>query len=79
MLDALILSLNRGLGLTVVLVSHELESIFAVANRCIMLDKQSKSVIARGDPRVLRDTCDDPRVRAFFHRSLETAESESVR
>ena len=68
-LDELILSLNKGLGVTVVLVTHELPSIFAVANRCIMLDKESKGIIAEGDPRVLRDTSEDPKVKSFFHRT----------
>jgi phospholipid/cholesterol/gamma-HCH transport system ATP-binding protein len=68
-LDELILTLNRGLGLTVVLVTHELESIFKIAKRCIFLDKDSRSIIARGDPRELRDTSEDPRVRDFFNRN----------
>jgi phospholipid/cholesterol/gamma-HCH transport system ATP-binding protein len=68
-LDELILALNRGLGVTVVLVSHELSSIFAVATRCIMLDKESKGIIACGDPRELRDHSEDPKVRSFFHRT----------
>ncbi len=68
-LDELILTLNRELGLTVVMVTHELPSIFKVANNCIMLDKESKSIIARGDPRNLRDHSEDPRVRAFFNRT----------
>lgn len=67
-LDELILALNRGLGLTVVLVTHELESIFKIASTCIMLDKDSKSIIARGDPRKLRDESPDPRVHGFFNR-----------
>jgi phospholipid/cholesterol/gamma-HCH transport system ATP-binding protein len=67
-LDELILDLNRQLGLTFVIVTHELESIFKVAQGCIMLDRQTKSIIARGDPRVLRDTSKDPRVLAFFNR-----------
>jgi phospholipid/cholesterol/gamma-HCH transport system ATP-binding protein len=67
-LDDLILTLNRGLGLTVVMVTHELASIFKVASTCIMLDKESRSIIARGDPRTLRDQSRDPRVRAFFNR-----------
>ena len=70
-LDELILTLNRTLGLTVVLVTHELESIFKIVSRCIMLDKETKSIIARGDPRELRDKSDDPRVRSFFHRTSE--------
>jgi phospholipid/cholesterol/gamma-HCH transport system ATP-binding protein len=53
----------------VVLVTHELASIFKIANRCIMLDKASKSIIARGDPRELRDHSEDQRVRAFFNRA----------
>ncbi len=67
-LDELILTLNAKLGLTVVIVTHELPSIFKVVSRCIMLDKESKSIIARGDPRELRDTSDDPRVHKFFNR-----------
>ena len=51
-----------------VIVTHDLESIFKIAKHCIMLDKQSKSIIARGDPRELRDGSDDPRVKAFFNR-----------
>ena len=78
-LDELILTLNRGLGLTVVLVTHELESIFKIANTCIFLDKETKSIIARGDPRGLRDTSVDPRVRAFFNRQPEALAREALR
>jgi phospholipid/cholesterol/gamma-HCH transport system ATP-binding protein len=67
-LDELILTLNRVLGLTVVLVTHELPSIFKIAKRCIMLDQVSQTIIAVGDPRELRDTSADPRVHAFFNR-----------
>ncbi len=67
-LDDLILTLNRVLGLTVVIVTHELASIFKIASRCIMLDKASKSIIADGDPRKLRDESKDPRVHDFFNR-----------
>lgn len=68
-LDELILTLNRGLGLTVVLVSHELQSIFKIAKSCIMLDQESATIIARGDPRELRDSSGDPRVKQFFNRN----------
>jgi phospholipid/cholesterol/gamma-HCH transport system ATP-binding protein len=68
-LDRLIATLARVLGLTVVLVTHELGSIHGIVDRCIMLDRESKSIIARGDPRVLRDTSTDPRVRSFFNRT----------
>jgi phospholipid/cholesterol/gamma-HCH transport system ATP-binding protein len=67
-LDDLILALNRELGLTVVVVTHDLDSIARIGKRCIMLDRATQSIIATGDPRALRDDCDDPRVRAFFHR-----------
>jgi phospholipid/cholesterol/gamma-HCH transport system ATP-binding protein len=68
-LDELILRLNAHLGLTVVIVTHDLESIFKVGKHCIMLDRESKSIIARGDPRQLRDSSTDPRVRSFFNRT----------
>lgn len=68
-LDELVLTLNAGLGVTVVLVTHELASIFKIAKRCIMLDKATKSIVAEGDPRELRDHAEDPKVRAFFHRT----------
>ncbi|HTB73050.1 MAG TPA: ATP-binding cassette domain-containing protein [Polyangiaceae bacterium] len=70
-LDELILKLNKRLGLTVVVVTHELPSIFKIVSRCIMLDQGSRSIIAAGDPRALRDECDDPRVKRFFHRSAK--------
>lgn len=70
-LDELILKLNQRLGLTVVVVTHELPSIFKIVSRCIMLDQESRSIIAAGDPRSLRDECDDPRVKRFFHRSAK--------
>ena len=67
-LDELILTLNRGLGVTVVLVTHELASIFKVATEIIMLDKETRSLVARGDPRQLRDHAPTPKVRQFFNR-----------
>jgi phospholipid/cholesterol/gamma-HCH transport system ATP-binding protein len=67
-LDDLILSLNDRLGMTVVMVTHDLDSIFKVGKRCIMLDRASRSIIARGDPRELREQSSDPRVRSFFNR-----------
>jgi phospholipid/cholesterol/gamma-HCH transport system ATP-binding protein len=67
-LDDLIIALNRGLGLTVVMVTHELESILKVGKSCIMLDRETKSIIASGDPHALRATSDHPKVRQFFRR-----------
>jgi phospholipid/cholesterol/gamma-HCH transport system ATP-binding protein len=70
-LDELIITLNEKLGMTVVIVTHDLDSIFKIAKHCIMLDKKSKTIIARGNPRELRDTSEDPRVRGFFNRTDE--------
>jgi len=67
-LDELILNLSRTLGITFVIVTHELESIYAIADRVIMLDRNVKQIVAEGDPKVLRDTSDNPFVRQFFHR-----------
>jgi phospholipid/cholesterol/gamma-HCH transport system ATP-binding protein len=72
-LDALILALNVSLGATFVIVSHELQSIFAIGRQCIMLDKQAGGIIARGNPAELRDHSDDPRVVAFFRRQAMAA------
>jgi phospholipid/cholesterol/gamma-HCH transport system ATP-binding protein len=72
-LDALILRLRKALGMTFVIVTHELPSIYAVADRVIMLDKRTRGISAVGDPRVLRDTSDDPWVRQFFRREAEVA------
>ena len=72
-LDELILTLSTGLGLTVVLVTHDLQSIFKIAARCILLDRETKSIIARGDPRALRHSSGPPQVRQFFNRNTEEA------
>jgi phospholipid/cholesterol/gamma-HCH transport system ATP-binding protein len=68
-LDELILTLSRDLGITVVIVTHELPSIFLVADRCIVLDKVAKGIAASGDPRALRDESAIPFVHGFFTRS----------
>ena len=77
-LDRLILDLRRDLGATFVVVTHELASILAIADRCVMLDRaafpDAGGLIAEGDPRQLRDTSEQPTVRAFFRReALEQA------
>lgn len=73
-LDQLILDLRRDLGATFVIVTHELGSILAIADRCIMLDKHAHGdaggMIAEGDPRRLRDESDNPIVQAFFRRKV---------
>jgi phospholipid/cholesterol/gamma-HCH transport system ATP-binding protein len=70
-LDNLILRLNRSLGTTMVIVTHELQSIFAVAHRVVMLDKGTKGIIAEGDPKFLRDHSLNPFVHQFFNRLAE--------
>ncbi|HSI08656.1 MAG TPA: ATP-binding cassette domain-containing protein [Rariglobus sp.] len=67
-LDELIVNLRDLLGMTCVVVSHELASIFAIADRVIMLDKQHKGIIAEGDPRHLVQHSTDVRVREFLGR-----------
>ena len=70
-LDALILGLREGLGMTFVIVTHELASIYAVADRVIMLDKHKQGIIAEGRPQDLRDHSENPYVRKFFRREAE--------
>jgi|SRR5581483_5782797 len=65
-LDDLIVTLNTSLGMTTVLVTHELRSIFAIVRHCIMVDGRTRSIIARGEPAALRDGATDRQVRAFF-------------
>ncbi|MEE9609951.1 MAG: ATP-binding cassette domain-containing protein [Desulfatiglandales bacterium] len=67
-LDNLIMQLNKSQGTTMVIVTHELPSIFAVADRVIMLDKMTRDIIAEGDPKYLRDHSQNPLVRHFFNR-----------
>ena len=67
-LDDLILKTNEALGTTMVVVSHELQSICKIADRVLMLDKASKGIIAEGTPDDLKEKATDPRVRSFFLR-----------
>jgi phospholipid/cholesterol/gamma-HCH transport system ATP-binding protein len=67
-LDELIVTLRDLLGMTCVVVSHELASIFSIADRVIMLDKQARGIIAEGDPRKLVGGSADVRVREFLGR-----------
>jgi phospholipid/cholesterol/gamma-HCH transport system ATP-binding protein len=77
-LDELIKQLSRDLGITFVVVTHELSSIFTIADRVIMLDAQTKSIIAEGHPEELRDHSPNPWVRQFFNRQAEPAAAVSA-
>jgi phospholipid/cholesterol/gamma-HCH transport system ATP-binding protein len=70
-LDELVLQIRETLGTTMVIVSHELASIFALADRVIMLDHEARGIIAEGRPRELAAASDDPRVREFLTRGDE--------
>jgi len=68
-IDDLILQINENSGATIVIVTHELFSIFKVAQRVIMLDKAAKGIIAQGNPVELRDHSENETVRKFFNRN----------
>jgi phospholipid/cholesterol/gamma-HCH transport system ATP-binding protein len=65
-LDDLILELRESLGATVVVVTHELASIFAIGNNSVFLDSDSRTMIASGNPREMLAECDHPTVRSFL-------------
>jgi len=77
-LDELILQLRDTLGTTIVVVSHELASIYGIADRVVMLDRETRGVIAEGDPRELRDRSEDVRVREFLNRRMEPTGQKGV-
>ena len=70
-LDQTILRLARSLKITFVVVTHELASIYAIADRVVMLDKRVKKIVATGKPQELRDHSDNPWVRQFFNREVD--------
>jgi phospholipid/cholesterol/gamma-HCH transport system ATP-binding protein len=76
-LDDLILELRDGLGATIVIVTHELASIFAIGNNSIFLDETSKTMIAAGDPKVLLANSQDPRVIQFLTRGSANDDQKS--
>ncbi|MBI3799234.1 MAG: ATP-binding cassette domain-containing protein [Deltaproteobacteria bacterium] len=71
LLDDLILELRDSLRATVVIVTHELASIFAIGTNSVFLDPESKTMIAEGDPKVLLAQSQDPKVRQFLTRGEE--------
>jgi phospholipid/cholesterol/gamma-HCH transport system ATP-binding protein len=73
-LDELIVELANSLGTTIVVVTHELASIFAIGDNAVFLDADSKTMLAVGNPKVLRDEAESPKVRNFLRRGeLEAA------
>ena len=72
-LDNLILELRDSLGATVVIVTHELQSIFAIGDNGVFLDSETKTMLAVGNPRVLRDASPEPKIRAFLTRGESEA------
>ena len=71
-LDELILELRDSLGTTIIVVTHELASIFTIGNNSVVLDPTTKTQIATGDPKWLRDHSDNHDVREFLNRGEET-------
>jgi len=74
-LDELILELREGLGVTVVIVSHELPSLFAICDDGIFLDAETRTAIGHGSPRDLRDQSTHPTIQAFMRRAAEPVDA----
>jgi phospholipid/cholesterol/gamma-HCH transport system ATP-binding protein len=77
-LDILIKDLAHHFGITFVIVTHELASIYSIADRVIMLDSRTQTIIAEGQPAVLRDSAADPWVRRFFNREPDPVPSAKL-
>ena len=75
-IDNLIVQMNKSLETTFVVVTHELDSIFSIAQRVIMLDKSVKNIVAQGDPHDLKENSPVPFVRGFFNRQPGGAKNE---
>jgi len=76
LLDELILEIRESLGATVVVVTHELASIFAVGNNSVFLDTETRTIIANGDPHQLLAESRDPKIRNFLTRGGATTEAK---
>ena len=73
-LDDLILELRESLGTTIVVVTHELASIFTIGTNSVFLDAETRTMIANGHPKELLDTCTIPKVQTFLRRGEEKVE-----
>jgi phospholipid/cholesterol/gamma-HCH transport system ATP-binding protein len=77
-MDQLILSLNKLLGTTFVIVSHELASILRIAHRVLLFQSEKRTLVAEGDPRELGKSSKDPWVKAFFNREIPKQEHQAA-
>jgi len=72
-IDELIVNINKNNGATIIIVTHELQSILGIAARIIMLDKNIRGIIAEGNPKFLKTHSDNPYVRKFLNRHVGSA------
>jgi phospholipid/cholesterol/gamma-HCH transport system ATP-binding protein len=79
LLDDLILELRDTLGATIVVVTHELASIFTIGTNSVYLDPETRTMAAVGPPAELRGSCDNPRVRRFLTRGAADANGGMAR
>ncbi|MCL2789098.1 MAG: ATP-binding cassette domain-containing protein [Desulfobulbus sp.] len=77
-LDQLILELRESLGATVIIVTHELASIYAIATNSVFLDSETRTMLATGDPKILLRECADPTVLNFLTRGTGQREVRTV-
>jgi phospholipid/cholesterol/gamma-HCH transport system ATP-binding protein len=73
-MDELILELRESLGATIVVVTHDLPSIFTIGDNSVFIDGDTKSVIASGNPRQMLENNADPKVQRFLRRGEESHE-----
>jgi len=77
-LDLLIMNLAHHFGITFVIVTHELASIYKIADRVIMLDGRTRTIVAEGNPTDLKENSPDPWVRRFFNREADSAPAGAI-